>query len=106
MLLDAKLIQLVWEKARVVPDRAAPEWRKDECGAWIERAQYENSLSEFGWTIQNVSPGGSDSVQNLRPFHIRNAYDISNHKARCAVTADREDIGPTQHVGSPRNRDT
>jgi hypothetical protein len=105
MLLEAELIQSVWEKARAMPDRAAPEWRKDECGAWIERAQYENALSEFGWKIENVSPGKPDTLENLRPFHVRNGFDIANHKPRCAVTADRADIAPTQHVGTPRNRD-
>jgi hypothetical protein len=104
MVLDEGTIQKVWEKGRGPADRAAAEWRTDECGAWMHRAQYGNTDSEFGWKVQNVSAGGADSVENLRPFHNANSFDIANHKPHCHVTADRVGLAPTQLVGTPRNR--
>lgn len=104
MAWDEDTIQKVWEKGRVAPDQAAEQWRTDECGAWMHRAQYGNSESEFGWKIQNVSAGGADRVENLRPFHNANGFDVARRKAHCHVTADRTGIAPSQLVGAPRNR--
>ncbi len=104
MAWDEDTIQKVWEKGRVAPDQPAAQWRTDECGAWMYRVHYGNSESEFGWKIQNVSAGGADRVENLRPFHNANGFDVANHKAHCHVTADRTGIAASQLVGAPRNR--
>lgn len=104
MAWDEDIIQKVWEKGRVAADRAAAQWRTDECGAWMHRAQYGKADSEYGWKILNVSAGGPDSVENLRPFHSANSFDVANRKAHCHVTADRAGLAPTQLVGTPRNR--
>lgn len=104
MPLDEDTIQKVWEKGRAAADRPAAQWRTDECGAWMHRAQYGNSESEFGWKIQNVSAGGADIVENLRPFHYENDFDVANRGPHCRVTADRTGIAPSQLVGAPRNR--
>lgn len=104
MLLDEDLIQKVWEKGRGAADRATDEWRTDECGAWMHRAQYGNADAEFGWKILNVSAGGANRVENLRPFHRANAFDIAERKPHCHLTADRAGLAPTQLVGTPRNR--
>ncbi len=105
MGFDEKTIEQVWGNGRGVSDRPAAEWRKDECGAWLQRAQYGNALSEYGWKIEKISPGGPDTIDNLRPFHIRNTYDVANGKPHCEVTADREKIAPTQHIDLPHNRE-
>jgi hypothetical protein len=104
MQLDEDMIQKVWQKGRGAADRAAAEWRTDECGAWMHRAQYGNADSEYGWKIQNVSAGAANTVENLRPFHKANSFDVANRKPHCHVTADRAGLAPTQHVGTPRNR--
>ena len=103
MQYDEKLIQAVWEKARAVHERDTELWRKDTCGAWIHREQYNNQNSEFGWTIQSEAPGKSDELEHLEPFHWKNAFDIANGKPQCRATADRSGISPTQKIDEPRN---
>lgn len=104
MVFSEDMIQKVWEKGRAVLDRAADEWRKDECGAWIHRAQYGNADSEYGWKIESVTAGLPNKLHDLRPFHWRNGFNIGNQKARCHVSADRGGLAPTQHVETPRNK--
>lgn len=105
MKLRENMVQQVWDKGRATPDRDPTEWRKDECGAWMHRPEYGNERSEFGWKIENVTPGGADEIDNLRPFHHDNGFDRPAGKARCHVTADREGIQPTAHIGQPSNRE-
>lgn len=104
MTFSDETIQMVWDKGRGTADREASIWRKDECGAWIRREHYGNKSSEYGWRIQNVSPGGPDEVGNLRPFHLLNSFDRNAGKTSCHLTADREDIQPTAQVDTPHNR--
>ena len=99
-----KLIQQVWEKARASAEIDAEVWREDECGAWISRRSYGDSNADFGWKIVNVTPGGSDTPENLRAFHHRNAYDMANQQAKCHVTADRTGLATFEHTFQPRNR--
>lgn len=106
MAYDAELIQRVWEQARATQDRDPDEWRKDQCGAWIHRGHYNSPVSEYGWKIVNVVPGGENKPVNLEAFHRDNGFDLANGHAKCAVTADRTDISPGQHVGQPRNTST
>lgn|SRR5690349_18483976 len=105
MEFSQELIHQVWEKARVNSDVPMTEWREDECGAWISREHYGDGDSDFGWIILNVSPGEPDVIENLRPFHHRNGYDIAMQQARCHVTADRIDLPSFEHTQEPRNRD-
>lgn len=104
MKLDERIVQGVWEKARAVDGKDPTEWRKDECGAWIRHDHYDSKQSEFGWKIENVSPGGPDTVENLRPFQRDNSFDIAEDKPHCRITADREDIPPTASIDSPQNK--
>jgi hypothetical protein len=103
MEINDAMIQAVWEKGRGIPDRDQNEWRKDQCGAWLHREQYNNEKSEYGWKILNVVPGGDIELQNLQPFHRKNTFDIANDKPHCRVTADRHDVAPTQGIDQPRN---
>lgn len=103
MELSETVIQAVWEKARGKPDRDTSVWRQDECGAWLQRDQYGNERSEFGWKIENVVPGSADEPGNLQPFHCSNSFDIANGRPHCRVTADRKGLGPEQYVDQPRN---
>ena len=105
MEYSEQLIQQVWEKARVNSDVEMNQWREDECDAWIARQHYRDTGSNFGWTIINISAGGPDILENLRPFHHRNSYSIAGQHAQCYVTADRTDLPPFEHSPEPRNRD-
>jgi hypothetical protein len=105
MAIDVNLVQAVWEKGRGTQEQDISEWRKDQCGAWINRQNYNNAKSEYGWKIVNVKPGSSDHLENLQPFHLQNDFDIANDKPHCRVTADRSGLMPTQNVDMPHNAD-
>lgn len=104
MKYSEQLIQQVWEKARTTGDVDSNVWREDECGAWISRGDCGKTDSDFGWQIVNVTPGGPDTLENLRPFHHRNGYDVANRKPRRHVTADRTGLATFEHSSQPRNR--
>ena len=105
MTIDENLIQAVWEKGRGILERDTSEWRMDQCGAWINRRQYNNAKSEYGWKMVNVKPGSPDSAESLQPFHWNNDFDIANDKPHCRVTADRTGLSPTQSIDTPHNTD-
>ena len=104
MAFSEELIEQVWQKARAMADRDPEQWRQDECGAWLSREAYQQEQSDYGWKIVNVSLGGPDSVDNLRPLHCKNAFNYPASKAHCHTTADREGLQPTAHVGQPVNK--
>lgn len=103
MITDEKLVQAVWEKARATLDKSDTEWRKDQCGAWLHRQQYNNEHSEFGWKILSIKAGDPNVLENLQPFHLKNSFDIANNQPRCQVTADRTDLSPNQSIDMPHN---
>jgi hypothetical protein len=69
MPFNQEIVAQVWQHARVMTDFDPEGWRQDECGAWIRREHYGRGDSEYGWKIVNVSVGGPDTVENLRPLH-------------------------------------
>lgn len=85
-------IELVWGKGQPVPGLDPSIIRKDSCGAWIKRADYGNTDSQYGWEIDHnypVSKGGSDTLGNLQPLQWQN----NRHKGdsypywNCAIIA-------------------
>lgn len=103
MQIDDELVQLAWEKGRATQDFDPSEWRKDECGAWLQRQQYDNSESDFGWKLLSVAAGRQADAASLRPFHWRNGFDVEQGRPVCRVRADREDLAPGSRVDQPRN---
>jgi|SRR5437588_8315770 len=89
MAFSEDIIWQVWGRAVVISVSDALVWRKDECGAWINRADYGNRDSQFGWEIghiKSVSEGGTDDISNLRPLQWEN--NVRNHDGvECAVIA-------------------
>lgn len=104
MKYSEQLIQQVWENGRAFGEIDAGLWRQDECGAWISRADYGNTDSDFGWKIVNITAGEPDIPENLRPFHHRNGHDLIKHQGKCHVTADRTGLAVFEHTFDPRNR--
>jgi len=103
MPIDEKVVEAVWEKGRGMSELDSTEWRKDQCGAWIQRTQFNNPNSDYGWTVVNTQPGATETVDNLQPFHLNNGFNIASGKPQCRVTADRSGLSPTQSVLQPRN---
>jgi hypothetical protein len=105
MRFSEEIIQAVWEKGRAVADLDPNHWRQDQCGAWIFREHYDNPNSEFGWRILKVVPSEGETLENLRPFHWRNGFDLEHRCPVCRVVADRSGIAPGQTVNQPHNVD-
>jgi hypothetical protein len=103
MPIDEGVVQTVWERGRVKSGQDPRMWRQDECGAWLHREQYGNPESEYGWKILSVAPDAQNDVDDMRPFHWSNDFDIANGRPLCEVTADRTELQPWQNVDQPRN---
>ena len=83
-------IQKVWEKGSITSGNDQLLWRKDACGAWINRRQYGNRNSQYGWEIDHIKPdskGGSDYLLNLRPLQWQNNASRQAGKLDCVVTS-------------------
>jgi len=91
MVWSNEMIQKVWEKGQVVSGNDPNVWRKDECGAWIGRQSYGNRNSKYGWEIDHISPGGPDTLSNLRPLQWENNVDKSDGRLKCNVTSSGKD---------------
>jgi hypothetical protein len=104
MQYSEQIVQEVWEKGRATADEDRSLWRRDACGAWIRRDHYRGVQSEFAWKIENISGGGTEALENLRPFNCANAYDRANGRAHCQLTADLSDVPTPARVLEPRNR--
>lgn len=98
------LVEAVWARGRTLPEADAAHWRQDACGAWIRHEHFGREDSEFGWKMERVSLGGADPADNLRPFNLRNHYDIANGRQHCRVTADRSSVPAEKYARPPRNR--
>ena len=87
MVYGNEVVQCVWEKGRIVPDDDPEVWRKDECGAWIQRSMYADRTSQYGWEIDHLSPGGSEDISNLSPLQWKNSRGKGDGRLICRVTA-------------------
>lgn len=80
--------QKVWEKARIVYGCDPGQWRKDECGAWMNWNHYGRRDSTFGWEFHHMIPkshGGTDDVYNLIPLQWENNAERSDGPPMCPV---------------------
>lgn len=81
-IFTQEIIDYVWEKANVDVVNNPDEFRKDKCGAWIRKADYGNTDSEYGWEIDHSKPieaGGTDDPENLQPLHWKNNRSKSDN---------------------------
>lgn len=67
-------VQMIWDSAIEVTGCNSNEWRKDPCGAWINRKEY-GLQTEYGWDVDHILPiskNGTDHTSNLRALHWKN----------------------------------
>ena len=101
---DKDLIEVIWEKGRVIEGYNPAQFRQDACGAWITRDKYGDKSNNFGWVVDHICPRSLlekhnvpseaiDDIVNLQPMHWAN--DMSKGEsypiflsARYAVEGD------------------
>jgi hypothetical protein len=69
-----QMIEAVWAKGMPIVGFDPGQYRKDKCGAWMQRNLY-GSTSQFGWEIDHIRPvsaGGGDALSNLEPLQWQN----------------------------------
>ncbi|HTY37021.1 MAG TPA: HNH endonuclease [Bacteroidota bacterium] len=88
MSYPEEIVQAVWEKARSVDDNDAQVWRKDECGAWIQRAMYGDRSSQYGWEIDQLGSDTTEGIANLMPLQWRNRMGKGDGRLICSVTSN------------------
>lgn len=78
-----ELLDKIWEKGRKDPKYNSDFVRKDACGAWIIKGQYNDRNSIYGWEVDHIYPESKlkesgvpqeliDDVANLRPLNWKN----------------------------------
>jgi len=90
MSFSNEIIEAVWAKGSIVSGYDHQLYRKDVCGAWIEKIEYGNRNAERGWEIDHITPKsmyGNDNIHNLRPLHWKNNASRQDGKLQCAVSA-------------------
>jgi len=90
MAFTDAMVQSVWNKAHEEAGNDPAVWRKDDCGAWIGRAQYGDRRSQYGWEIDHikaVANRGGDELSNLRPLQWENNACKQDDRLVCVVRA-------------------
>jgi hypothetical protein len=82
------VILKVWQKGQIDEYNIPNNFRKDNCGAWIERTEYENTKSPFGWHIGKIDlDSDSGNITNLYPVHSKNNIRNQDGTINCKVTS-------------------
>jgi hypothetical protein len=71
---DNATVEAVWKKGASVAGYDAGQYRKDRCGARMQRDRYDKT-TQFGWEIDHIKPvstGGTDDLANLQLLYWEN----------------------------------
>lgn len=79
--LKLSTLDLVWEKAMLVPGLDPKHFRRDEQGSVIRKTDFNNQTSVYGWCFQHLKPlweGGNEDPGNLKPMNcINKIYSLA-----------------------------
>lgn len=65
-------IEEAWQRATTIEGVDPNEWRKDPCGAWINKNEY-GKQSPYGWSIDHIIP---------KVLFENNSYDVKSCNRR------------------------
>ena len=68
-------LDLVWSLGSAIAGFDPARWRRDKCGAAIDRKEYGNTNSQYGWEVDHIRPvasGGRTEVNNVQPLQWQN----------------------------------
>jgi hypothetical protein len=84
-----EVVDRVWQMTLAVEGNDPAVWRKDEFGAWINRLDYGNRNSDFGWEIADPPAGAPDlGVASLRAMQWQNYLDQVAASSHSRISAD------------------
>ena len=72
-MINEETVKAVWAKTE--PAGIEHKFKKDFAGAWMDRDEYGNTNSSYGWEIDHAYPeakGGSDALNNLQAMQWEN----------------------------------
>lgn len=68
-------VNQVWQKAHCIPGMDPEQFRADEAGGIIKKADYNNKGSLYGWCCDYIQPlweGGTSELFNVKPLSCLN----------------------------------
>ena len=89
MQLSEYDIWTIWSKGEIFAGNDPVLWRRDPCGAWMFRSHYNRKDSEYGWVVDKIDPGdtNTDLLSNCRPVQWRNTIRKPDGTIKCQVTS-------------------
>lgn len=84
-----EIVDIIWNKAKIINGVNPDRFRRDDCGALISRLSYEEK-SEFGWQIfRSEFNKRNMQIKNARAtaLHWKNFDHRVNGKKKCHLLA-------------------
>lgn len=80
------LLEHVWQKAGLIPGMDPENFRSDDQGALICKAEFNNESSIYGWCLNHLKPfweGGSNEISNITPLSCTNKIIFLAGRLNC-----------------------
>ena len=78
--------QKIWEKGTKISGTDPKKYRKDTCGAWIQRDKHGDREHIFGW--EKHHPNGTTDQKKRIPLQWKNNLETGDGPLKCPVKAD------------------